>query len=76
VTIGVFNEIGDSSVDCQSYVAFVIEVVGTLGLSIGPNITWNEITLESTDEPITTGIVRKLVVARVSFRNARRRSLP
>jgi hypothetical protein len=76
VTIGVFNEIGDSSVDCQSYVAFVIEVVGTLGLSIGPNITWNEITLESTDERITTGIVRKLVVGRVSFRNARRRSLP
>ena len=41
--------------DCQSYVAFVIEVVGTLGLSIGPNITWNEITLERTDDPITTG---------------------
>jgi hypothetical protein len=39
-------------VDCQSYVAFVIEVVGTLGLSIGPNITWNEIT---PDEPITRG---------------------
>jgi len=54
----------------------VIEVVGTQGLSIGPNITWNEITLESTDEPIITGIVRKLVVARVLFRNARRRSLP
>jgi hypothetical protein len=34
--IGVSNEIGDSSVDCQSYVTFVIEVVGTLGLSIGP----------------------------------------
>ena len=76
MTIGVFNEIGDSSVDCQSYVAFVIEVVGTLGLSIGPNITWNEITLERTDEPITTGIVRKQVVARVLFRNARRHSLP
>ena len=58
--IGVSNEIGNSSVDRQSYVAFVIEVVATLGLSIGPNITWNEITLESTDEPITTGIVRKL----------------
>jgi hypothetical protein len=55
VTIGVTNEIGDSSVDCQSYIAFVIEVVGTLGLSIGPNITWNEIT---PDEPITTGIVQ------------------
>jgi len=76
VTIGVSNEIGDSSVDCQRYVAFVIEVVGNLGLSIGPNITWNEITLESTDEPITTEIVRKLVVARVLFRNARRQSLP
>jgi DNA-binding transcriptional LysR family regulator len=38
----------------------VIEVVATLGLSIGPNLTWHEITLESTDEPITTGIVRKL----------------
>jgi len=33
----------------------VIEVVGNLGLSIGPNITWSEITLESADEPITTG---------------------
>jgi hypothetical protein len=33
VTIGVSNEIGDSSVDCQNYIAFVIEVVGTLGLS-------------------------------------------
>jgi hypothetical protein len=27
--IGVSNEIGHSSVDSQSYVAFVIEVVGT-----------------------------------------------
>jgi hypothetical protein len=58
--IGVSNEIGNSSVDRQSYVAFVIAVVATLGLSIGPNLTWNEITLESNDEPITTGIVRKL----------------
>ena len=31
--IGVPNEIGDSSVDRQSYVAFVIEVVRTLGLN-------------------------------------------
>jgi hypothetical protein len=31
--IDVSDEIGDSSVDCQRYVAFVIEVVGTLGLS-------------------------------------------
>jgi hypothetical protein len=59
-------------VDRQSYVAFVIGVVGTLGLSIGPNITWNEIT---PDEPITRETVRKLVVARVLFRNARRHSL-
>jgi hypothetical protein len=29
------NEIGESSVDRQSYVAFVIDVVATLGLSIG-----------------------------------------
>ena len=28
--------------DCQSYVAFVIGVVGTLGASIDPNIMWNE----------------------------------
>jgi hypothetical protein len=27
---------------------------------LGPNITWNEIALESTDEPITTGIDKKL----------------
>jgi hypothetical protein len=74
--MGVSNEIGNSSVACQSYVAFVIEVVGTLGLGIGPNIMWDKITLESADEPITTGIVRKLVVARVLFRNARRHSLP
>ena len=62
--IGVSNEIGDSSVDCQSYVAFVIEVVGTLSLSIGPNITERN-HIESTDEPIITRIVRKLLVARV-----------
>jgi hypothetical protein len=55
----VADEIGDSSVDRKSYVAFVIEVVSTLTLSIGPNLTWNEITLESNDEPITTGIVQK-----------------
>ena len=29
------NEIGDSSVDRQSYVEFVIDVVAALGLSIG-----------------------------------------
>jgi hypothetical protein len=58
--IGVSNEIGDSSVDRKSYLAFVIEVVATLGSSIGPNLTWNEITLESNDEPIAKGIVRKL----------------
>jgi hypothetical protein len=50
--IGVSNEIGDSSVDRQSYVAFVIEVVATLGLSIGPNLTWPHRGGRSrTDEP-------------------------
>jgi hypothetical protein len=29
------NEIADSNVDRQSYVAFVIDVVATVGLSIG-----------------------------------------
>ena len=75
MTIGVRNEVGDSRVDCQCYAAFVIDVVGTLDLSIGPNIMWNEITLESSDQTITTGIVPKLAVARVLFRNARRRLL-
>ena len=28
--------------------------------TLGPNITWHEITLEMTDEPITTGITTKL----------------
>jgi hypothetical protein len=31
-----------------------------LQATLGPNITWNEITLETTDEPITTGIKAKL----------------
>jgi hypothetical protein len=31
-----------------------------LQATLGRGISWNEITLESTDEPITTGIVRKL----------------
>jgi hypothetical protein len=31
-TIGVSNEIGDSGVDCQNHIAFVIEVVGTLNM--------------------------------------------
>jgi hypothetical protein len=31
-----------------------------LQATLGPNIAWNEITLESTDEPITTGIKKKL----------------
>jgi hypothetical protein len=39
----------------------VIEVdPNDLEATLGPSITWNEITLESTDEPVTTGIVRKL----------------
>jgi hypothetical protein len=61
MTIGFSNEIRDSSVDCQSDVAFVIEVVGTLGLSIGPN-NYLERNHTRRDEPITQGIVRKLVV--------------
>jgi hypothetical protein len=31
-----------------------------LQATLGPNITWHEITLESVDEPITTGISAKL----------------
>jgi hypothetical protein len=31
-----------------------------LQATLGPNITWNEITLESTDEPVTKGIELKL----------------
>jgi hypothetical protein len=31
-----------------------------LQAALGPNITWHEITLESTDEPVTTGIKMKL----------------
>jgi hypothetical protein len=39
----------------------VIEVdPNDLQATLGPNITWNEITLESTDEPITTSIRAKL----------------
>ena len=39
----------------------VIEVdPNNLRATLGPNITWHEITLESTDEPITTGIEKKL----------------
>lgn len=39
----------------------VIEVdPNDLQATLGPNITWNEITLESTDEPVTTGIKMKL----------------
>ena len=39
----------------------VIEIdPNNLQATLGPNITWNEITLEMTDEPITTGIEKKL----------------
>ena len=31
-----------------------------LQATLGPGITWNAITLEMTDEPITTGIAKKL----------------
>jgi len=41
--------------------ATVIEVnPNDLQATLGPNITWNEITFESTDEPITSGIRTKL----------------
>jgi hypothetical protein len=38
-----------------------------LQATLGPNITWNEITLEMTDEPITSGLVTKLPWLRASF---------
>jgi hypothetical protein len=39
----------------------VIEVdPGNLQGTLGPNVAWHEITLESTDEPVTTGITMKL----------------
>jgi hypothetical protein len=39
----------------------VIEVdPSNLQTTLGPNVSWNEITLESTDEPVTTGIQLKL----------------
>jgi hypothetical protein len=39
----------------------VIEVdPNNLQAALGPNVTWSEITLESTDEPITTGLRTKL----------------
>jgi hypothetical protein len=39
----------------------VIEVDrNDLQATLGPDIAWNEITIESTGEPVTTGIVRKL----------------
>ena len=39
----------------------VIEVdPNDLQAALGVNITWNEITLESTDEAVTTGIAEKL----------------
>jgi len=39
----------------------VIEVdPNNLQATLGPDVSWNEITLESTDEPITTGILTKL----------------
>jgi hypothetical protein len=39
----------------------VIEVdPNDLQATLGPGITWNEITLESTDEPVSKGIELKL----------------
>ena len=41
--------------------ATVIEVDrNDLQATLGAGVSWDEITLESTDEPVTTGIVRKL----------------
>jgi hypothetical protein len=46
----------------------VIEVdPNDLQATLGPNITWNAITIESTDEPITTGIITKLQWLRAYF---------
>jgi hypothetical protein len=52
VTISVSDEIGDSSVDCQSYVAFVIDIVETLGLDYGNTeitVTGITVTVHKTD---------------------------
>jgi hypothetical protein len=39
----------------------VIEVdPNNLQAALGPGVSWNEITLESTDEPVTTGIKANL----------------
>jgi hypothetical protein len=40
--------------------------------SLGPNITWNEVAIESTDEPITRGIERDLPWIPTYFQNNRR----
>jgi hypothetical protein len=46
----------------------VIEVDrNDLQATLGPDISWNEITLESTNEPITKGIELKLSWIRKSF---------
>jgi hypothetical protein len=46
----------------------VIEIdPNDLQATLGPNISWNEITLESTDEPVTKGIERKLPWMREYF---------
>ena len=58
VAFGIFDEIGDSSVDCQSYVEFVIEVVGTLGRASAQTSRGMKSHSISTDEPITTGDFR------------------
>jgi hypothetical protein len=38
-----------------------------LEATLGPGVSWNEITLEMTDEPITNGLVTKLPWLRASF---------
>jgi len=51
----------------------VIEVdPNDLQATLGPNITWNEITLESTDEPATKGIEPKLTWLPEYFEGNRR----
>jgi hypothetical protein len=51
----------------------VIEVdPNDLQATLGPNITWNEITLESTDEPVTKGIELKLTWLPAYFQGNRR----
>src|ERR1700733_455083 len=52
----------------------VIEVnPNDLPATLGQNVTWNEVTLEMTDEPITTGITARLPWLSASFEKKLRR---